>query len=191
MNKFTLGVVAGVSSLVIAVPIVVQVAGAASGSSASSKITMTKTVPSQACVQALVKKDDLFLANLDTVTAARKAATQAHKTALTAAAAITDDTQRQAAVQKAESDFRTAMQAVMVTKSTDAQTIMDAVKTACGKTMMGHDLYEMNDELDNGMEMGKGKMSGNIMERGRNGKHKGWTKSAAQTSSSTSSTVTK
>ncbi|MDD4318800.1 MAG: hypothetical protein PHW10_00525 [Candidatus Peribacteraceae bacterium] len=126
MKKFTLGVIAGASSLALAVPLVAQLASAASG--VSSNAARTQPIPSQTCVEALADADGTQLSNMDTFFAAHKTALQARKDALTAAATITDDTQRQEAVKKANDDFRTAMESQQ-----DAMaSARESVKTACG-----------------------------------------------------------
>ncbi len=153
MKKFTLGVATGMTSLAIAIPLLAQGSLAASSSAATGRTTAAnRPVASQACIQAMAQKDDLFLSHIDAKTAAQKTATQAHKTALTAAAGIADDTQRKDALKKAEDDFRTAMQAVMDANKTDTTALMQTIRTACGNA--------------NGMGMGMGMhgpmMGGNI-----------------------------
>ncbi len=135
MKKFTLGVVAGMSSLALAVPILAQVSSAASSSSAATKAARQRPIPSQACVTAEAGLDDAFVANADTMNAAQKAAKQAHSIALKAAALIADDTQRQTAVKNANDALQTAMKAAMVTQSTQIKTATDAVRAACGAAM--------------------------------------------------------
>jgi hypothetical protein len=83
-----------------------------------------RTPPTQAQVQDMIKRDDTFLQNIDAMTAAHKTAMQAHKAALTAAAAITDDAQREAAVKKANDDLRTAMQAAAKSLGLDGKFMM-------------------------------------------------------------------
>jgi len=134
MKKFTLGVVAGMSSLALTIPVLAQVSSAASGN-ASSAVKIT-SVPTQGCVQALVAKDEAFLGNIDAMTATHKTALLAHKNALSAAAALTDDTARQTAVQKAQTDFHTAMKTAKDSQPTGTlKTVMEAVRTACGKAI--------------------------------------------------------
>ncbi len=133
MKKFTLGVITGVSSLALAVPLLAQISSAATGSSTSAPNVADRPAPSQACVQALSAKDAAFLATIDVRTAAHKTAIQAHKTALDAAAAITDDAARKTAVQKAEEDFHTAMKAGM--EQNQDQTVIEAIRAACGNAL--------------------------------------------------------
>ncbi len=110
-NKFTLGVIAGMSSLAIAIPVLAQVSSAASGTMSFGG--KTRPVPTQENVQKMIENDDAFLTNVDTVVSSAKSIVTAHKSALTAAAAISDDTERGTAVQKANEDERTAFEAVM------------------------------------------------------------------------------
>lgn len=112
-----------------------------------------RPAPSQACVQALVEKDTKFLASIDAMTAAHKAAVQAHKDALTAAAALTDDTQRKTAVDAAHQAFREAMKATMDAQG-DHKAEMEALKAACGDSLgFGH-------HFGGPMIRGKGPMKG-------------------------------
>lgn len=170
MNKFTIGIITGISSVAIAIPILAQLSSAASSSSAT---VHTKPVPSQACVQALAAKDAAELSTIDSQTAAHKAALQAHEAALTAAAAITDDTQRQAAIKKADADFAAALKAGMTSSQTAMQTALDGVKTACGNTMGRPGAFGI------GGPMGKMNLKGNWHGKGPKGTHS----SSATTSS--------
>lgn len=152
MNKsFTYGAVAGISSLALAVPFLAQISSAASTGSSAATTTAkaARPAPTQACVVALVAKDDAFLANVDTMIAAQKTATQTHRNALNAAASITDDTQRQAAVKAADEAFRTAMKTAMESHMTVDKTQMEALKTACGNAGMGGGMH-----FEMGMGMG-------------------------------------
>lgn len=137
--NFTAGAIAGISSIALAIPVLAQISSAASTGTTASASTAAKTrpAPTVACVQALAAKDDAFLSNVDTMIAAQKTATTTHRNALTAAAAITDDTQRQAAVKAADEAFRTAMKTAMDSQMTTGKTEMEALKTACGDTMGG------------------------------------------------------
>ncbi len=126
-NKFLLGAVAGVSALIVAVPLIAQFSSAQSASTSAA----STSAPSQACIQALVAKDDAFLANIDAETAARRSAMQAHETALKASAGITDGARRQAAFQQANEALRTAMQNAKQSESNE-KTARDTVKAACG-----------------------------------------------------------
>ncbi len=123
-NKFLIGAVSGISALALGVGTLAQVAGAATpatGSTASATATTGKFggffakhgVPTQADVQTMIDHDTAFLANVDAMVSVAKTATQAHKDALTAAAALTDDTAREAALKKANEDFRATMKAAI------------------------------------------------------------------------------
>ncbi len=116
-KKFITGAASGLA-VALAIPAFAQV----TGGSASS----TGAVPShppfmmreqrtftQEDIQQMIARDDAFLANIDDLIASRKAATQTHRAALAAAASITDETERQEAVQKAHEDMRAAMEAYM------------------------------------------------------------------------------
>ena len=114
MNTFTLGAVAGVLTLALAVPVLAQISSAATSSSAVTTGQMKKhPVPTQQQVLDMAARDTAFLKNIDAFVAVQKTVKQAHLTALTAAAAITDDVQRDAAMKKANDDERTAMQAAI------------------------------------------------------------------------------
>ncbi len=101
-------------------------------SSSTPSSADTRPTPSQACVEALAGMDAAMLEDIDAMTTTHKTALQAHKDALTAAAAITDDAQRQDAVKKANEDIRMAMKTFMESHKDAHQAPMDAVKSACG-----------------------------------------------------------
>ncbi len=121
MNKFTLGAIAGATSLMIAVPVLAQVSSAATETTGTTSSLSATTSANrfgrgpltQAQVQTLADTDASFLTNVDALVTVLKTAVQNRKTALTAAAAITDETARQTAVKKAMTDFRTAMEAAI------------------------------------------------------------------------------
>lgn len=156
MNKFTLGAATGVTSLLIAVPLFAQMAGAAS-SSATTMTGKTRPVPTQTCVLAMADHETSMLSTIDARTAAHKAAAMAKRDALKAAAALTDDTERMEALKKAQEDFKAAMESTMKTKD---ETSIAALKTACGDSfpmgMGGH---------MGGKEGMKGKMHGKLAEK--------------------------
>ncbi|MDB4978138.1 MAG: hypothetical protein JWM56_324 [Candidatus Peribacteria bacterium] len=108
--------IAGMSTLGLAVPILAQVSNAASTSSltgTTSSTTVqqfTRPVPTQAEVQARATQDQAFLDTIDAMVVIQKKAMQVHKDALTAAAGIADDTARQQAVQAANDAMRTTIQ---------------------------------------------------------------------------------
>ncbi len=110
MNKFTLGVIAGLSTLALAVPILAQVTSAAG---APSWLGGDRPAPTIAQVQGMIDRDDGFLKNVDAFVTLQKSTIEAHKNALTAALAITDDTAREAAVKKANDDARAAFEAAI------------------------------------------------------------------------------
>jgi hypothetical protein len=118
-HKFTLGVVAGLSSIALAIPLLSQISNAASADASTSTVTTTHMKPTRPLptiqnVQDMITRDTAFLKNADAIVALQKSATQTHLTELTAAASITDDTARQAAVKKANDDERSAIQAGIV-----------------------------------------------------------------------------
>lgn len=134
MKKFTLGAVAGMSALLLAVPVVFQVANAQGMASSSPK--MMHATPTQACLQAQVTLADANIANADTMAAKYKARMQKQRDALAVVAAISDDTARGEAMKKMRDDMRTAMQGTMKDEVPVAITsAMQAVKTACGSSM--------------------------------------------------------
>ncbi len=124
LNKYTIGAIAGITSLAIAIPIIAEVSSAATPATTSSNApSFTRPIPTQQQVSDMAAKDGAFLKNVDAIVTVEKTATQAHEAALTAAASITDDTQRQAAVQKANQDERTAIQSA-ITANPDLKSAM-------------------------------------------------------------------
>ena len=115
MNKFTLGVIAGISTLTLAVPAIAQISSAASVVSSAVTEAPFKNRPplTQQQVQDIITKTDSFLANIDAFTTVQKGAAQTLKTALTAAPSITDETERNAAVKKAMQDGHTTIQSAL------------------------------------------------------------------------------
>lgn len=111
ISTFTYGAVAGITTLALAVPLIAQISSAA-GAGTGAK-PFARVAPTQAQVQEMIARDDAFLSNIDAIVTLGKSTTQAHRDALAAAALITDDTQRQTAVQKANEDMRTAMQVAL------------------------------------------------------------------------------
>jgi hypothetical protein len=67
----------------------------------------------QPTLQEMIDRDTMLLANVDSMVATLKTATQAHKAALTAAVSITDAAAQKAAIQKANENMRTTMQAAV------------------------------------------------------------------------------
>lgn len=170
-KSFTYGAIAGATSLAIALPMLAQFASAATATT-DTKMN-SRPVPTQACILALAERDTAFLANVDAMIAAQKAATIAHRDALTAAAAMTSDADRQEALKKAHEDMQTAMKAAFGTQDRSAE--MAAMKTACGDSFHGGMWMGMK-----GMthptrgEGGKKKHGGmmNVMQRGEMQKQK-------------------
>lgn len=121
------------SSLALAVPLMAQVAGAQSASSAATtqessatpthfKLFAPKSL-TQEDVEKMVEQDNAFLSNIDAFIAVQKEAVQNHRIALTAAADITDDAARQEAVKAAHDAMRTAMEAA-ITANPDLKIMM-------------------------------------------------------------------
>ncbi|MDD5055307.1 MAG: hypothetical protein PHZ00_03490 [Candidatus Peribacteraceae bacterium] len=129
LSSFTLGAVAGLSAMALAVPFAAQIVGAQTTSAPSGE--RSYPVPTQACALALAEQEGTYLSTVDTLIAAQKTAMQAHKDALTAAATIADDVQREEAIQQANDNLRAAMEAARKAQG-DPKTQMDALKTACG-----------------------------------------------------------
>ncbi len=136
-KAFTAGAVAGMSSLLLAVPLLVQGVGAQSASSASAN---AKPVPTQACVQAMAAMEDAHLSVFDSITAKNKAELQARRDKLKQIGAIADDTARQEAIKKMHEEMKSAMQAQKETQENNGEpaalvSAREAVATACGKGM--------------------------------------------------------
>ena len=121
-RPFTLGAVSGIAALALAVPILAQVTGAQTANDATSS-TDSSTTPknmfwnrpatTEEGIQTMIERDDAFLANADAITTLLKSRTQTHRDALTAAASISDATEREAAVRAANEAFHTSMQEFM------------------------------------------------------------------------------
>jgi hypothetical protein len=106
MKSFPLGVVAGLGTAAVAIPLFV---GAASS---DAVIGTDRMMPSltQEHVQSMVQRDQAVLTNIDAAIAVQKDAIRARMSALTSAAAMTDDTQRQQAVKAAHDAYHTTIQ---------------------------------------------------------------------------------
>lgn len=173
MNKFALGAVAGASSLLLAVPLIAQVAGAAS----TTALGTTRTAPSQACMQAMLKVEDVRLSEFDAMTAKHKQQMQQHRDSLATIAAIADDAARKEAMQKLHETMRSSMQAGQQTMSDAMKSAVDAAKTTCGNSMMLH-------KMSSGMG-GPGMMKGMMHKEGRGmggkngGMFRGWGNSSS------------
>lgn len=129
MKKFTLGVVAGMSSLALAVPVIAQVAGAASGDEIDVD---SLPIASQECTQAMADMASAHLDVFDQLQSQRKSQMEAHRDALVAAAQITDDEQRAEALKAARKDMRPDGQ---MQENETIMAAMEAVRTACGDTL--------------------------------------------------------
>ncbi|MDO8468267.1 MAG: hypothetical protein Q7S29_00720 [Candidatus Peribacter sp.] len=173
MKKFSFGTIIGISSLIL-VPLL---ASAASASSVGAeKPARERPIPSQECLQAQVAMQDLMSSTMEQTQAARTAAMQAHRDALTAAAKIADDTQRQEALTQAHEAFRTAMENFRPAESDAFTEARDAVRTACG------DAGGRGMGLGMGMGMGGGFGVGHTMGGGKGmgrGMHQGCQQSSA------------
>ncbi len=111
MNKtFTFGIITGMTSLVVAVPLVMGSVGAQEDATTTDRTFRFNREISQEQVQTLIDRDDAFLANADAALAVQKNATQTHRDALKAAASIEDDTERHEAVRAAHDALRKTMQ---------------------------------------------------------------------------------
>lgn len=179
MKKFSFGTIIGVSSLILVPLLALAASSSSTGSGKPSR--GERPVPSQACIQAQVAKEDLMLSTMDATAVARRAAIQTRRDAFSAAASIVDDVQRQAAIKKANDDFQTAMKALIETKSTEMKAAMDAVRTACagqagGKGGKGGP--EFNQGFGGGF--GGGRMMGE--QKGMRGRHEGGQKSSETSS---------
>lgn len=139
MNKFTLGIAAGMTSLVVAVPLVVQMAGAATESgdvlfSAADEVHMMEgKTPTQECVLAMANLESAHLANFDSTSAQRKTEMQTRINGLQAAAAIEDEDARAEAL-------KTMHQGMEKPEFPQAiQDAMDAIQESCegGKFFFG------------------------------------------------------
>lgn len=119
-HRFLLGAASGMTALALAVPALAQVAGAQGAPSADTapqdKTTMAQRMRGSLTadqIKEMAAHDDAFLANVDGAVSVLKAATQAHRDALNAAATIGDETTRQEAVQKANETYRTAIESAI------------------------------------------------------------------------------
>ncbi len=141
-----------------AVLVSASAAFAAQADSGTPRAAREFPVPTQQCLQALAAKEEVVLAEFDSQSAQRKAAVQAHRDALAAAAAIADDDERKAAMQQAREAFRADMQE----PSEAMQAAMDAVRDACGGG------------FGQGFGPGSGPMKG-MMRGGMHGERRGGT----------------
>lgn len=118
-KAFTAGAISGISALALAIPVLAQVGSAQSPSStaastAPSSIFSKMRAPfTQVDVQAMIERDEAFLANIDAAVTLQKSATQTHRDALAAALTITDEIARREAVQAAHEALRATMVAAI------------------------------------------------------------------------------
>ncbi|HRH93904.1 MAG TPA: hypothetical protein PKV72_05230 [Candidatus Peribacteria bacterium] len=136
MKKFALGAAAGMSALLLAAPVVLQVASA-QGTASSSTAKVARAAPTQACLQAQVALEDANLANADALAAKHKAQLQKRRDALATVAAISDDTAREEALKKMRDDMQSLIKGTADDVPAAVTSAMEAVRTACGNVMMG------------------------------------------------------
>ncbi len=120
LNKFTVGAVSGMSALAIGFPVVAQITNAATATPSSSvsapadmPFDHDRTPLTQEQVQQMADHEKAFLDHLDEFAAILKTAKQAHADALSAAAKITDESQRQEAVRAAFEAERESMKSAI------------------------------------------------------------------------------
>ncbi len=111
MNKtFTFGIITGMTSLAVAVPLIMGSVGAQSSETSAARSLRFNGAISQEQVQTLIDRDEAFLANADAALTVQKSATQVHRDALKAALTIEDALQRHEAVRAAHDALRATMQ---------------------------------------------------------------------------------
>lgn len=137
MNKFTLGMVAGMSTLTLAVPLAAQLALAAGTESGTTDFTFGEPVsPTQECLLAQVVLEDAHLANFDAIQGQMKTELQSRRDALATVAQITDDATREEALKTMHETMRAAKDGQTFETPAAVETAMEAVRSACGDTMM-------------------------------------------------------
>ncbi len=142
MNKFTLGAMTGMASLALAVPILAQVSAAQTTDSGVSAAwtkpphELSATVEN---VQEMITRDNAFLSHINEIVSIQKSAKEAHLAALTAAASMTDDTQRADAVRAAHEAERTAMKNAMETNPDLKDAMMPMIFGGHGRHGRGPD----------------------------------------------------
>lgn len=158
MKPFTVGIITGMASLAVAVPLLAGVAGA----QANKTTTATRPVPSQACAVAMADVEDVRLRTMDQMITVQKEAIQQRATALRAAAALTDDTARAEALQKLHADMRKQKES---RESEELTTAMDAMHTDCGDAAWGFGMKnDMGEGRGRGMT-GAGTMHNALLEK--------------------------
>ena len=155
MKKFTLGALSGISALAIGFPLVAQMSFAQSSEAAASA-QANRPVPTQACVQAMANLESVKLSHFDTHQAEMKDKLEEHLTALQAAAALSDEDARKAALQA----MHESMKAEKPEAPADVQAAQEALKTACGDTM------KMKGQKGPGGQQGQRGPGGQGMRRG-------------------------
>lgn len=117
-NKFLLGAVSGVTALTVGFPILAQITSAQTATSSASSAMEERWSPERPpldadALQEMIDRDQALLDNIDEMVTALKAATEAHKTALTAALSISDEDTRHEAVHAANDARRDAIEAAI------------------------------------------------------------------------------
>ncbi len=135
MKSFTKGFAAGATALAVGVPLMAQMALAASADQAVSEAANKddRPSPSQPCTEAMAHLASAHVDVFDEMSKDRKAKLIAHRDALVAAAGIADDTQRAEVLKSAHEAMKPTGEKEI---SAAVQTAMDEVKAACGNTMM-------------------------------------------------------
>lgn len=131
-NTFTTAALCGVVSLCISVPALAQSAGYEQQT--QERQPFSRSVPSQACIQAKVALEDAKLADFDAMMARRKQALQNRRAALAAAAILTDESARRQALQAITEQSSEKHDGQDVPQS--IQTAHEAVRTACSNAFM-------------------------------------------------------
>jgi hypothetical protein len=149
-KSFTLGAATGITTILVAVPLLAQVTGAqgtGTTSSATTSIGWSRPDPSTVeGIQQMIQRDSDFLTNIDAAITIQKSAIQTHKDALTAAASITDATQREAAVKAANEAMK--------------KTIDDAITTNPNLKSVLH--FGMRGGMGHGMRHGPGGLAAKL-----------------------------
>lgn len=168
MNKFTLGAVAGMTTLIIAVPVIAQISSAAT----EDVITFSGEdlpTPTQECLVARVALEEAHLANFDTQTAAHKQQMQAHVNGLKAASQIADEDARNEALKDMREDMHVAMEALHESQPEAITAAMEGVKEACGDAFgFGHGMFM---KAIGPMRMGMAPHAGKFMVKLGEGEH--------------------
>ncbi len=135
MKSFTKGFAAGATALAVGVPLMAQMALAASADQAVSQAAdaQDRPSPSQPCTEAMAHLASAHVDVFDEMNKTRKEKMIVHRDALVAAAAIADDAQRAEALKSAHEAMKPTEERTIPAA---IQTAMDAVKAACGDTMM-------------------------------------------------------